>query len=142
MTNQPNDEANVWALVALMGHIELAGRLSKPTDWGGLFQLDVPEGDTFQTELFSPQAVFDIKIVSEEIARAYARRSRVISAYDAPIITREQHEAVTRQARLEYDRVSERVRELERRLTAVNALPAPKSDEDEQENYELEGMGK
>lgn len=116
---------SVWATVALMGHVELAGRLSKPTDWGGLFQIDVPDGDTFATKLFSAQAVYSIDIVSEEIARAFAGRSREIIAYDAPIVTREEHQAALERASTENYRLQEKIRVLEHRLTTVNQIAGP-----------------
>lgn len=123
-----NDSFEVWARVALMGHVELAGRLSKPTEWGGLFQLDIPNGDSFATRLFSSQAVYNIEIVSEAIARAYATQAHQIIAYDAPIVTREEHQAALSRAERENTRLHAQVRELENRLTAVKALPDPNRD--------------
>lgn len=87
-----------WAIVELMGHVALAGRITKPGEYGGLWQIDIPEGETFRTEFFGSQAVYRIRMVSEEIARAYAPRHEVI-AYDAPIITREEHKAAMNSAR-------------------------------------------
>lgn len=119
----------LWAVVELMGHVSIAGRLTKPSDTMTLFQIDIPEGDGFRTELFGSQAVYRIRAVSEEIARAYARPSHDIVAYDTPIITREQHES-------EIKRVIERVenlefqnRQLRDRLIAVQALPGPSPDD-------------
>jgi len=133
-----HQDTSVWARVALMGHVELAGQLSKPEEWGGLWQLDIPEGDGFRTKLFSVNAVYDIDIVSEQIARAYATQSRSIIAYDAPIVTREEHVAAMERARQEYSRLEQKVGELERRLTAVNALPAPAPKPGEEVNpFEL-----
>src|SRR5690349_11404944 len=103
-----------WAIVELMGHVALAGRVTKPGEYGGLWQIDVPEGETFHTEFFGSQSVYRIRMVSEEIARGYARPSRDIIAYDAPIITREEHEAVV-------ERLRERIREVEGKLYALPA---------------------
>ena len=113
-----------WAVVELMGHVTLAGRVTKPGEYGGLWQIDVPEGETFQTQFFGSQSVYRIRMVSEEIARAYVRPSHAIVEYNAPIVTREEHEDAMQKARTEYYRVQRENDELRRRLTSVNALPA------------------
>lgn len=115
-------ENEVWAIAELMGHLTLAGRVTKPGEYGGLWQMDIPEGGTFRTEFFGSGSVYRIRIVSEEIARAYSHRTEVIE-YNAPIVTREEHEAVLDRARERIASYEGRIRELERRLTAVNALP-------------------
>jgi hypothetical protein len=121
MDNQTNDS---WAVVELMGHVTLAGRVTKPGEYGGLWQIDVPEGESFQTQFFGSQSVYRIRMVSEEIARAYAIPSHAVLEYDAPIVTREEHQAAMRRAEGEYIRLQSEVNELRRRLTAVNALPS------------------
>jgi hypothetical protein len=103
-----------WAIVELMGHVALAGRVTKPGEYGGLWQIDVPDGETFRTEFFGSQSVYRIRMVSEEIARGYARPSRDIIAYDAPIITRGEHEAIV-------ERLRERLRDVEGKLYALPA---------------------
>lgn len=90
MSNNNNDS---WAVAELMGHVTLAGRITKPGEFGGLWQIDIPEGESFRTEFFGSQAVYRIRVVSEEIARGYARPGHEIIAYDAPIVTRAEHEA-------------------------------------------------
>jgi hypothetical protein len=116
-----------WAIVELMGHVALAGRVTKPGEYGGLWQIDVPEGDTFHTEFFGSQSVYRIRMVSEAIARGYARPSRDIIAYDAPIITREEHEAAI-------NRLRERLQEAERKLYALPAGQVETEDPDEDED--------
>jgi hypothetical protein len=121
-----------WAIVELMGHVSLAGRVTKPGEYGGLWQIDVPDGETFRTEFFGSQSVYRIRMVSEEIARGYARPSRDIIAYDAPIITREEHEVVV-------ERLRERLREVEGKLYALPAgqvEPWEDSDDDEESDDE------
>jgi hypothetical protein len=117
-----------WAIVELMGHVALAGRVTKPGEYGGLWQIDVPDGETFRTEFFGSQSVYRIRMVSEEIARGYARPSRDIIAYDAPIITRGEHEAIV-------ERLRERLREVEGKLYA---LPAGQVETWEDESDEEE----
>jgi hypothetical protein len=122
-----------WAIVELMGHVALAGRVTKPGEYGGLWQIDVPEGETFHTEFFGSQSVYRIRMVSEAIARGYARPSRDIIAYDAPIITREEHEAAI-------GRLRERLQEAERKLYAlpagqVETWEDPDEDEDDEPDF-------
>lgn len=112
-----------WAVIELMGHVTIAGRVTKPGEFGGLWQVDVPEGETFRTEFFGSQSVYRIRIVSEEIARAYARPGHEIIEYDAPIVTREEHLSKMEQAREQYYRLQRENDELQRRLTAIKALP-------------------
>ena len=122
-----------WAVVELMGHVTIAGRITKPGEYGGLWQVDIPEGESFRTEFFGSQSVYRVRVVSEEIARAYARPARDIVAYDAPIITREEHVNAMERARAEYSRLSIENETLRRRLVAVNQLPSgsePKSQAD------------
>jgi hypothetical protein len=117
-------QVDTWAIVELMGHVALAGRLTKPSDSMGLWQLDVPEGEDFRTEFFGSQSVYRIRIVSEEIARAYVKPAYPMSAYDAPILTRAEHE---QQIERMTDRLSDlqwQNQQLRERLTMVQALPS------------------
>jgi hypothetical protein len=113
-----------WAVVELMGHVTLAGRVTKPGEYGGLWQIDVPEGDSYQTQFFGSQSVYRIRMVSEDIARAYVKPNHAIIEYDAPIVTREEHQRAMERAQEEFYKVHRENEELRRRLTAVNALPA------------------
>jgi hypothetical protein len=136
MPDQPETTENTetWATVELMGHAQTAGRISRPSDWGGLLRVDVPTGPSeYRTEFYGMAAIYSIKIVGEQIARAYAQPARSVVAYDTPIVTREQHQSVV--SRLEEQKriLRSQVSELETRLTAVNALPAPKDDDDDAE---------
>ena len=128
MSDQAGD---VWAKVELMGHAQTAGRISRPADWGGLLRVDVPDGDAYRTEFYGLQAVYSIKLVSEEIARALATPIREELAYDAPIITREKHESKMREAYVQARQLQSRIEILELRLIAVKALPvADEMDEE------------
>jgi hypothetical protein len=124
-----------WVVVELMGHVTLSGRVTKPGEYGGLWQIDVPDGETFQTQFFGSQSVYRIRMVSEEIARAYVRPSHAIVEYDAPIVTREEHEEAMRRAQGEYYRVQRENEELRRRLTSVNALPSGSDGDDDPDNH-------
>lgn len=125
------ENTETWAVCELMGHVTLAGRISKPGEYGGLWQLDIPdEGSNFHTEFFGSQAVYRIRIVSEEIARAYAGPSNEVIEYNAPIVTRAEHENAMQRARVELSMAHQRIEELSRRLTAVRALPEPATVEE------------
>lgn len=117
-------ENESWEIVELMGHVTIAGRITKPGEYGGLWQIDVPEGDKFRTEFFGSQSVYRVRVVSEEIARAYARPTFDVIAYDVPIITREEHVNAMEKARAEYSCLSFENEELRRRLNNVKALPS------------------
>jgi len=116
------NENDSWAVVDLMGHVTIAGRITKPGEYGGLWQIDIPDGDSFRTEFFGSQSVYRVRIVSEEIARAYAKPAHDVVAYDAPIITREEHLNAMERARSEYSRLSLENETIRRRLVAVNQL--------------------
>ena len=111
-----------WATVDLMGHAQTAGRITMEN---GLLRVDVPEGESYRTNYYGLAAIYHIEIVSEPIARAYAHGFHEVYAYDMPIVTREQHQAVVGRLEQQQQRLETEVFELKRRLTAVNALPAP-----------------
>lgn len=116
----------MWAIIELMGHAQTAG-IIKTSDLGGLLRVDVPTGDGFRTEYYGAQAIYAIRVVSEEIARAYALPERDICSYDVPIVPRTEYEEALRKARYENDGLRHSIEVLERRLTQVNALPEPAS---------------
>ena len=124
-----DSNTETWAVCELMGHVTLAGRISKPGEYGGLWQIDIPEGDSFRTEFFGSQSVYRIRLVSEEIARAYSGKNEVIE-YNAPIVTRAEHENAMQRARVELSMAHQRIEELNRRLTAERALPPPPTVEE------------
>lgn len=122
------NETDVWAIVDLMGHVELAGRVTKPGEYGGLWQIDIPEGETVRTEFFGSQSVYRIRIVSEQIARAYSVSHEVIE-YNAPIVTRAEHENAMERAKEVNWQLQKENEELRRRLTSIRALPEGEREE-------------
>jgi beta-phosphoglucomutase-like phosphatase (HAD superfamily) len=105
-----SENTESWAVVELMGHVTIAGRVTKPGEYGGLWQIDIPTDDTFRTEFFGSQSVYRIRIVSEEISRAYALPSRAVIEYDAPIVTRAEHENAINHAREIIDDLRQQLR--------------------------------
>lgn len=63
-----------WAILELMGHRRLAGKVLEQEIAGARFiRIDVPgPGGTAATQLYSPQAVYCITPTTEEVARAVA----------------------------------------------------------------------
>lgn len=74
-----SEKFDEWAILELMGHRRLAGKISEQTIGGASFiRIDVPEasGGLPATQIYSPAAVYCITPVSEEVARAVASRNR------------------------------------------------------------------
>lgn len=124
----------IWAVVELMGHGRTAG-IIRESDLGGLLRVDVPIEDSYRTEYYGNAAIYSVKIVSEEIARAYAMPERDIVAYDEPIVPRAQYEEALRHARQRNENLAYQLETLQRRLTAVNALPGGESAREEELDF-------
>lgn len=124
------NRVDMWAVVELMGHARTAG-IIRTSDLGGMLRVDVPVDEGFRTEYYGATAIYSIKVVSEEIARAYARPERDIIAFDEPIVPRAEYEAALQKARMENRRL-ERINDaLRERLVSIPALP-DFDDEDEE----------
>ena len=121
-TNQ--NQLDMWAVIDLMGHSRTAG-IVRTSDLGGLLRVDVPIDDGFRTEYYGEAAIYSIKIVSEEIARAYAIPKRNIAAYDEPIVPRAEYEEALQLARQNSANKDYQIEQLQRKLMAVHALPEP-----------------
>ena len=70
-------DAESWAIVELMGHVKIAGRLTEEERFGAkMGRLDIPlsEGD-FVTQYFGGGSVYRITAVTEEVARRVAKAS-------------------------------------------------------------------
>jgi hypothetical protein len=125
-----HNENEIWAIIELMGHGQTAG-IIRTSDLGGLLRVDVPIGEGFRTEYYGEQAIYAIRVVSEEIARAYALPEREICAYNEPIVSRAQYEEALQKARNHSNGLQHHIDVLQRRLTQVNALPEPKDNDEE-----------
>ena len=129
--------ADTWAIAELMGHLTLAGRITKPGDNGGLWQIDIPDADSFHTEFFGSQSVYRIRIVSEQIARAYVSHHEMIE-YNAPILTREEHEAEMDRAREVISQLRKKVEKLQLALPPGDQLEDPEEYDNDDEDSDLE----
>lgn len=66
-----------WAIVELMGHVKMAGRLTEEERFGSkLGRLDVPRGDGFGTIWFNAASVYRITACDEDVARVVAARNQ------------------------------------------------------------------
>lgn len=76
MDNGSAPHFDEWAIVELMGHRKLAGRVSEaPLGRGELFRLDVPDGlmsDRFVTQFYGWSSVYCMTVTDELAARKFA----------------------------------------------------------------------
>lgn len=70
--------AETWAIVELMGHVRIAGRVTEEEKFGGkLGRIDVPTADGgFVTQYFTATSVYRITVVAEDVAREVAKNSQ------------------------------------------------------------------
>lgn len=67
------DSFDHWAIVELMGHVRIAGRLTEVELFGAkMGRLDVPKDDGFFTQYFGGSSVYRITPTTEEVARRIA----------------------------------------------------------------------
>jgi hypothetical protein len=69
-----------WAILELMGHVRLAGRISEETRFGvALGRIDIPKdlaGDEFTTQFFSGSSIYRLTPTTEAIARSIAKANQ------------------------------------------------------------------
>ena len=74
---QDNDNFDDWAIVELMGHRKLAGRVSEEQHFGVvLMRIDVPKNDTMITQFYGGSSIYCITPTTEEIVRAFAAKTQ------------------------------------------------------------------
>ena len=79
--SNPVEVPDTWAVVELMGHVKLAGRLTEEEKFGAkMGRLDIPNPDQsetssgpFITRYFGGSSVYSITFVSEAVARQVAK---------------------------------------------------------------------
>lgn len=97
-----------WAIVSQFGHTKLAGRVSTVLLGGSaLLRVDIPAVDEHPayTRYIGVSSIFDLTLVTEELAVAAARsiRTEPVTVYLPPQLT-----AGERAARHRYDEAGER----------------------------------
>lgn len=75
-----------WGLVEILGHSQLAGRLSEEVIAGGnLLRVDVPQnipGEAeFRTEYVGPNSIYRLRVTTEKVARELAARGQTEPTY-------------------------------------------------------------
>jgi hypothetical protein len=68
-----------WAIVELMGHVRLAGRVTEESHFGvALGRIDIPTaaGDGYTTQYFGGASIYRITPTTEEIARSIAAHNQ------------------------------------------------------------------
>lgn len=126
-----------WAIVELMGHLTLAGKISQESTFPNMIRLDVPwDNDKFKTEIYGMSAIYRIRFVSEDIARAYAfKAENQVFDYDTPIITLEQHRAAINKFNDAIDNLKMENSSLRNRIHQLaSALPEGNPEEEPDEN--------
>ncbi len=88
---------DAWAIVELMGHRKLAGRVSEQIIAGApLLRIDVPDCETVPgfTTYYGASSIYSLTPTTETICRAYtsAHRERPIQAYELPALNTAQHD--------------------------------------------------
>jgi len=97
MNTQATEPQDLWAIVELLGHQKMAGKLSEQVLGGSSFiRVDVPafEGSPAFTRLLTDKSIYAINPVTEEVARHMAERIRAqpIQEYDARLMIQRQLE--------------------------------------------------
>lgn len=66
-----------WAIIELMGHIRYGGLVSKDNQFGtAMLRVDVPEGESFTSQLINPASIYRITMCTEEAARMAAKSGK------------------------------------------------------------------
>lgn len=78
MSQEATATFDQWAIVELMGHVRLAGRVTEEEHFGAkLGRIDIPAHDGgFTTQLFGGGSVYRITPTTEQVARAVALRNQ------------------------------------------------------------------
>jgi hypothetical protein len=63
-----------WAILELMGHRRMAGKITEAAIGGATFiRVDIPTDGKFTTQYYSPQAIYCITPTTEEMATKLAK---------------------------------------------------------------------
>jgi hypothetical protein len=87
MDEQRTEKFETWAVVEIMGHVRVAGRVSEEARFGTvLLRVDIPTDDTFMTRYFGGSSIYSLSPCTEEIARSVAayRTAEPVYRYELP----------------------------------------------------------
>jgi hypothetical protein len=75
--SEQQDGFDSWAILELLGHVRLAGRVTEEERFGTkLGRIDIPLGEQMVTQYFSAASIYRLTPTTEEIARAVALRNQ------------------------------------------------------------------
>jgi len=70
-----SDTQEYWAIIELMGHVRMAGKVSEVERYGAkVGRIDVPDGDGFRTLFFGGPSIYRETPVTEDVARLVAKQ--------------------------------------------------------------------
>jgi hypothetical protein len=98
-----------WAILELMGHRRLGGRISEATIAGGAFiRIDIPHPNAIgmfrASRFYSPSAVYAITPTTEDVACAIGRRAPgPVSRWEQPALPQRSHNDAVAQDAFEVD---------------------------------------
>lgn len=84
MNDKPFEQ---WAILELMGHVRLAGRVTEEELFGAkMGRIDIPNGDRFTTQYFGGGSIYRLTPTTEEIARNVAANNqpRPVQPWELP----------------------------------------------------------
>jgi hypothetical protein len=88
-----------WAVLELMGHRRLGGKVSATTLAGApVLRIDVPApdgSDKWVTQFYAPHAMYALTPTTEEIARKLAKTAQPSPVYRFELATRDDVEALS-----------------------------------------------
>jgi len=78
-----NDNFGTWGILELMGHVRMAGFITEEEHFGEkIGRIDIPgEAGQAVTQYFGGHTIYRLTPVSEEVARAFAKRNRLRPVY-------------------------------------------------------------
>lgn len=66
-----------WAILELMGHRQLGGKVSQAEQYGTvMLRVDIPNGEEWATQFYGGTAIYALTPTTEAIARAVAERNQ------------------------------------------------------------------
>ncbi len=67
-----------WAILELMGHVRLAGRVTEESHFGvALGRIDIPTSDGYTTQYFGGSSIYRLTPTTEAIARSVALHNQI-----------------------------------------------------------------
>jgi hypothetical protein len=79
---QTAEKFETWAVVEIMGHVRVAGRVTEQSLFGTvLLRVDIPSGEGFMTRYFGGSSIYSLSPCTEGVARAVAAHTQAEPVY-------------------------------------------------------------